>query len=112
MRNRFMHLKHEFGVFIARAPEAMRDDPAARYAIVKGDSFTVWETSGDGFRYAYMTFGAEPFLSQELSERGVEAALAMFPEFRPASTSGKSPCPPPSATPSVPMAASSESVSA
>jgi hypothetical protein len=105
-------LKHEFGVFIARAPEAMRDDPTAHYAIVKGDSLTVWETSGDGFRYAYLTFGSEPFLSQELSERGMEAALAMFPEFRPQATTGKSPCPSPSATPSVPTAASSESVSA
>ena len=111
MRERLMHLKHEVGVFIARALEAMQDDPTARYAIVKGDSFTTWETSGDGVRYAYLTFGDAPFLSQELSERGYEAALAVFPEFRPANTPVKSPCPR-SGTPSAPTAVSSESVSA
>jgi hypothetical protein len=111
LREQFIHLKHEFGVFIARAPEAMREDPVARYAIVKGDSFTVWETSGDGYRYAYMTFGIEPFLSQELSERGLEAAMALFPEFRPTTKSDNPPCPP-SGIPLAPMVASSESASA
>lgn len=111
MRQRFGHLKHEFGVFAARAPEAMREDPTARYAIIKGDSFTTWETSRDAHRYANLAFGGQPYFCQELSDRGLEAVLGIFPEFRSTPTSPGHPCPP-SGTLSAGTAASSESVSA
>jgi len=109
MRERMKHLQHEFQVFITHARELMQEDPSAKYAIVKGDSITPWETAGDGFRYANLTFGIEPFLCQELSERGLIAALAMFPEFQTADNSIQPKCPP-STTPSATTVASSESV--
>ena len=81
MRGRFGQFQPEFELFIRRAPETRLEEPSKKYAVMKGDSYSAWETSEDAAQYAYMSFGLGPFLIQKLTDENYEAVLAIFPEF-------------------------------
>jgi hypothetical protein len=82
MRERFKHFKNEFELYIRMAPETRLEEPSKKYAVMKGESYSAWETSEDASQYGYLNFGSEPFLIQKLTDENYDAVLAIFPEFR------------------------------